>query len=257
MGIGSVVLVGSAIAIPTLMLRANHAETRYEKLQASYDLVRRARVTCDDALKASEEQFTELQGRFDADQKALADAQESKQVLTSQLADIQARNRELEAVRGTLQLRDEEMAKLVQQLVQVRSDYATLLAQHETTSDTAASDTAASDAAASEIASTNAKPSLAKAAKAVAAEPGTAGAAAKDSMAKGSAAPSKAEVSAVDVLLPVTATGTASAPEPANVKTQTAAKPAATPPLRFDDTGWKSVAPTVPTSAVTLAPIID
>ncbi|MDP6554123.1 MAG: hypothetical protein QGG71_05615 [Pirellulaceae bacterium] len=216
-GIGVLMLGGSGIAILTLWSRANRAEDHRDQLQSSLGEVREARDAGEEALNDAEQEIAAMQTQVATGLETLAAAQESKRVLTNQLAAMQARDRELTAVSGTLQLRDQEMAALRQQFEQTQSDYATLLARHD-------------------------------------------GVGAKDGGGVGAtddaAEPDDSEVAAGD-LVPVPLRETAPRRDEASVNSQTTAKPAVTEPIRFDDSGWKSVAPRAAGNTVYRFPITD
>lgn len=230
-GMGVLMLGGSGIAIPTLWSRANRAETRQDELQGSWRLAREARDACQADLKAVEQQLAELQQQFEAEREALAAALESKQTITSELAALQVKNRELMATSGTLALRDQEMATLVQQLEQSRSDHAGLLARQDAD---ATANTSTDEMHTAADRTDPSKDVTRASAEATVAKP---------------AAPDN-NVLAADDLLPITAEGTTPAAKPAANETQTTEKPPTATPVRFDDQGWKSVASGVSTRVV-------
>ena len=193
MGIGALLLGGSGIAIPTLWSHANQVETDRDELRDSLREARKARVVTADAQHAATQKCDALEEQIVTHVEDLASAQESNRILTSQLAKMQAHDRDLMAASGTLKLRDLEMADLRQQLEQTRSDNDALVARRD-------------------------------------------GVGAKGDETR----PSDGEVAAVD-LAPVPQRETTPRKE-ASGKSQSAAKPA-TEPIRFDDSGWKSVTP--------------
>jgi len=125
-------LGGSGIAILSLWSHSEHVEKDRDDLQASLREARKARVAAVDAQHTAEQEREAMEKQIATGLKDLASADESKRLLTNQLAKMQAQDRELTAARGTLQLRDQEMVALRQQLEQTRSDYAALLVRRDT-----------------------------------------------------------------------------------------------------------------------------
>lgn len=230
-GMGVLMLGGSGIAIPTLWSRATRVEHDRDKLSAALQEAHDAGAMGEDALQAAKQQLAELHRQVEADRELLDAAQASKRTLTNQLAEVQTRNRELTATSGTLELRDQEVAALVQQLEQLRSDHDSLLAQRD-----AAAKRDPAQPAAGTLAADDLVPVL----------------------------PSDLVPVLPSDLVPVLPSDLVPVPstvmpprDPASAMSRIAAKPPASEPLRFDDRGWKSVAPSTADSAVYPFPQID
>jgi hypothetical protein len=130
-GIGLISLGGSGIAIPVLWSQANHVKIDRDELQDSLREARLARVVAEDAQTAAELERDEMEKQLATGVENLTTAEETKRELTAQLAKLQDRDLDLNAVSGTLQLRNKETVALRQQLEQSRSDYADLLARRD------------------------------------------------------------------------------------------------------------------------------
>ncbi len=244
-GIGVLMLGGSGVAIPTLWSVAQQAKDDREALQVSWHEQRAALVASEEAREAAAEVLETLQQQREEDQARLAAADEAKRILTTQLAEIQARNRELTAVRGTLELRDQEVDELVQQVTQLQSDNASLLAER-------ASALAASDDAPQESGKTN--DPVPASADTVALNPAT-GAAATSPAVSSKVKPSPSAVA--DGSPAKTATSNTVAPAAAIANSQTTGKPTAVPPVLFDDSGWTSASTMTAPGTVYTSPLFD
>ena len=220
---GVMLLGGSGIAIPVLWSKANRAESRRDELQVDLREVGNARVEAEEQLADAQRQLAELNKQVELSRQMQVRAEEKERLVTNELAQLQARNREMTAASETLQLRNDEMAELIQELEQAKSDRASLLTQL---------------------------------AAARASNPGRQPDRAADLPDDLVPIPSGQLASAAsrDRTSPEVATPKSASREATSRET---AKPTKTKPVRFDDRGWKSVAPNSNSTFSSHFPAID
>jgi len=236
-GVGVLMLSGSGIAIPTLWSRANRAEDAHAALDADVRSLREARDSSDAKLLAARLKLADLKQDLETSEESLAAVRESQRILTSQLAETQARNRELSGVDGTLKLRDAEVATLVQQLEQLRSDHRALLANGG--DKVADADASAPAGSAADVAVSSSNTGARKT-----------GSTGVTSLDNGDLVPVPKDLGTSN---DVATTRAKSAAQPSQV----AAKPSTAGTIRFDDSGWKTVASGSPSVSVLGYPTID